>query len=563
MWSSLLEHVRSDPRWVPRIAISAAAVLVVAVASIGELDYRQSLAQPTVDDSASSGEAAGVDGAASSPSSNAGTASGAAANTTAAGPAAVRSDTEQPSGSIAGSEPGAASDAPSSGASTNGSSSGGTSSGGSPSGGSTSAGTARVPDFGLRTQGVTDESVKFGISYNASSCGDAGVLEAMLGAAATGDIGKAIDAFTRHINDTGGINGREFQVVVGDDGGGGCPEKALSAARYLVDDEQVFAVWPGLHDVADYVQSKGIPTYVGRDDPESLARYGPNGIGLVQEISGNLEAWSAFGAYYLDSPQHKPCIVRPESGVSGNWDLYSEIFHVHLDHYGIEMVDEIAYQDDVSTAQQQASTSAARLKAKGCDQVYFMAPNPIAPIFFTQAATQQQWFPQWTFTSYMVLSDTDLGGSLQDQQQWDNAVGLSTRIPPGEHPAEGNCKTIYEKYYQGDGQSESAAVQLVCAAFLTSAEMMVRGEQMTGELTANSMLVGADSMGDYFYDSHVPLSWRYPSAGGPFTTKAWRHYTVVDWNSNQGTYLFPEYPMYWEVMGPGKSNGIDLRSKFQ
>ncbi|HEX9890377.1 MAG TPA: ABC transporter substrate-binding protein [Nitriliruptorales bacterium] len=560
MWSSLVDSINADSRWTRAIAIAAVSVLVTAVASVGELEYRGSLGSPEVQDvdSSSTGGSATTDGG-SGPSRGS---SGGTVDPTDQ-PSATSGDTD------GGATDGGTADGGDDGTTgpsepqTTGTETGSTAGSGTTGPTTPPTGTATVPNFGLRTQGVTDEHVKFGISYNEASCGDAGVLEAMLGAAATGDIDRAIDAFTRHINDNGGVNGREWQVYVGDDGGGGCPEKALAAARYLVDDEQVFAVFPGLHDVADYVQSRSVPTYVGRDDPASLQRYGPNGIGLIQEIEGNLEAWTAFGDYYLDSRNHKPCIVRPESGVSGDWDLYSQIFHRYLDRHGIVMVDELVYQDDVSTAQQQSSTGAARLKAKGCDQVYFMAPNPIAPIFFTQAASQQQWYPTWTFTSYMVLSDTDLGGSLQDQQQWDNAVGLSSRIPPGEHPREGNCRTIYERYYGNDGQSESAAVQLVCAAFLPAAEMMLRGEQLTGELTANSMLVGAHSMGDYYYDAHVPLSWRFPGADGPFTTKALRHYTVVDWDSDRRTYDFPEYPLYWEVMGPGKSNGIDLRSAFQ
>lgn len=418
-------------------------------------------------------------------------------------------------------------------------------------------------DYGLRTQGVTPTEVTLGISYNTSGCGDSGVLTAMVGAGTVGDIDSAIDAFTRHINDNGGIGGRTLKIAIADDGGGGCPEKALSAARKLVDDEKVFAVIPGLHDVSDYVAAQKVPTFIGRDDPASLERIGANGIGLTQEIEGNLIAWSAFGKYYLDTPNHVPCLVHPESGVSGDWDLYEDILLAKFSALGMSFRDIVVYKDDVSTAQTQSAAAAARLKDKGCDQVWFMAINPIAPIFFTQAATQARWFPQWTFTSYMALADTELGGRLQDQTQWDNAIGLSTRVPPGEHPKEGNCKRIYEQYYPNDGNGDSAAVILICTYWLTAAEMMRRGEAITGRLDANALVVGADAIDfDYSYDAHVPLNWAFP-VGGPYKPKGWSHYTVVDWVSAQSKYVFPEYPLYWEVMGPGKSNGVDLRPLFQ
>lgn len=444
---------------------------------------------------------------------------------------------------------------------TGGSGTGGT---GGPGGTGSTGGTGgRGPDFGLRTQGVTSKEVKLGISYNTTGCGDAGLLEAMVGAGAAGDEGKAIDAFTRYINDHGGIGGRTLKIVIADDGGGGCPEKALSAARQLVDDEKVFAVIPGLHEVSDYVASKKIPTFIGRDDPASLARLGANGIGLTQEIGGNLKAWAAFGRYYLRSDQHVPCLIHPESGVSGDWPLYAGILYDRMRDYGLSFKDTVVYKEDVQTAQQQSAAAVARLKAKGCDQIYFMAGNPIALIFFTQAAENAQWRPTWTFTSYMALADSELGGRLMNQNQWQNAVGLSTRVPPGEHPMEGNCKHIYETYYPGDGQSDSAAVYLVCAYFLPAAEMMRRGERLTGRLDANALLVGANSIkNDFYFDAHVPLRWEF-HPGGPYKTKGWSHYTVVHWSSTRSAYDFPEYPLYWEVMGPNKSNGVDLRPLFQ
>jgi ABC-type branched-subunit amino acid transport system substrate-binding protein len=421
-----------------------------------------------------------------------------------------------------------------------------------------------IPDFGLKTQGVTDKEVKVGYSYNVSACGDAGTLSAMLGGATTGDPKKAIDAYTRHINETGGIAGRTMKVAIVDDGGDGCPEKNAAAAVKMADQEKVFLAIPGLHVVSDYIIGKKIPVFGGRDDPGSLAKAGANGIMLTEAIEPTLEKWSAFGRHYLKSNEKKPCLIHPESGASGDWNNHEKILVNKMAKYGMKFTDTVVYQEDVSTAQQQANTAAARLRDKGCDQVYFMAGNPIAMVFFTQAATQNAWFPTWTFTSYMVLSDTELGGRLMDQRQWENAIGLSTRVPPGNHKMEGNCKRIYEKYYGNDDQSEAAYTQIVCAQLLSVAEIMRRAVARTGVLTGNSLIVGADGVrGDFFYDATVPLHWSFPGPGGPFKTKAFSHYTVVDWSSAQSKYLFPEFPMYWEVMGPNKSGGQDMRNAFK
>ncbi|HEX4905823.1 MAG TPA: ABC transporter substrate-binding protein [Acidimicrobiales bacterium] len=513
-------------RWVRPVAIAAASVFITSVASIGQVQHEMD-ARDAADVAAAGGTTTttfGVDGGTGSPA------------TTIAGAATTLPGA--PTGSGPGRTTATAAPLP-------------------------MLSEDEIPQFGLRTQGVTDTEVKVGMSYNVAACGDAGTLSAMLGAGVTGDPKKAIDAFTRHVNDTGGIGGRTMKVVVVDDGGSGCPEKSSAAAVKLADEEKVFLAIPGLHVVADYLIANKVPTFGGRDDPASLAAAGPNGIMLTEAIEPTLEKWTAFGKHYLDSSNHKPCLIHPESGVSGDWNSHEKIIVAKFEKYGMKFTDIITYQDDVSTAQQQANTISARAKSKGCDQVYFMAVNPIALIFFTQAATQNLWFPTWTFTSYMALADTELAGRLMDQRQWENAIGLSTRVPAGEHKMEGNCKEIYDKYYAGDGQNESASVQIVCAQLLSVAEIMRRAVARTGILTSDSLLVGADAVrNDFFFDATVPLRWSFPE-GGPYKTKGFSHFTVVDWSSEQSKYLFPEYPMYWEVMGEGKAGGQDLRQYFQ
>ena len=319
-------------------------------------------------------------------------------------------------------------------------------------------------------------------------------------------------------------------------------------------------VVPGLHDVSDYSIAKKIPTMIGREDEASLKAFGANGFGLAS-IGSALKVWASFAAYYIDSKHHVPCLVHPDDD---EWNGNEKTLNAELKKYGVAFKTYVRYADDVSTAQQQATAAAVKMRENQCDQVFFMAHNPIALIFFTAAASQTGFFPDvWTFTSYTALADTALAGNLMNNRQWQKAIGLSYRVPPGQHPAEGNCRRIYEKYYPGDGQAGSASVQLACALVLPPVEMMRRGERLTGQLTADSFVVGADSItNDYYFDATVPLDWSVPP-GGPYKTKAFDDWTVVKWNEGKGDYDFPDFPLYWKTMGPNKSGGTDLRPLFK
>lgn len=422
---------------------------------------------------------------------------------------------------------------------------------------------SRIPDFGLRTQGIANTYVKVGFSYNMADCGDAGVLNASY-ANAGGDPKKAIQTYAKYINDNGGINGLEYRPVIEDDGGSGCPEKNVAAAVQMLEQDKVFLAVPGLHVESDYLIQRHLPVFGGRDDPASLAKYGANGLMLIEPQEPTFEAWATFGKYYLDTPHHVPCVIRIESGPAGDFDTAERLLVKKMAKYGMKFKDIMVFKDDVSTAQQQADDIVGRAKGEECDQVWFMAGNPIGLIFFTDAATQHQWFPTWTFTSATALADSDLAGHLMDQVQWNNAVGLSYRVPAGEHPMEGNCKTIYEQYNGNDGMSDSAAAQIACAQILTTAQMMRRAIRATGILNANTLMLGASEIkDDYFYDATVPMSYTVTNPAGPFKTRGFSDYTVVHWNTAQSKYLFPAYPCYYTVFEPNSGGCRDLRKYFK
>ena len=424
-------------------------------------------------------------------------------------------------------------------------------------------------DFGLRTQGITDKEVKVGFSYNQAGCGDQSLLEAMLGVATVGDFEKSINTFAQHINDSGGIGGRNYKPQFFDDGGSGCPEKSVAAAVEMADEAKVFLAVPGLHVVSDHVIGRKVPVWGGRDDPASLAKYGPNGLQIFEPIEPTLEALVSFGKHYLKTnpKTERPCIIRIESGASGNWDIPEKLLveKMRREGIGIRNQDVIEFQDNAATAQRQATTIAIRARDNGCRHVYFMAGNPIGLVFITNAATQNNWFPsKWTWTSYTALVDTELAGGLMEQRQWENAVGLTIRVPAGEHPKTDNCKKIYQKYNPGDGQENSASVLIACASVLPTAEAMRRGLKRTGKLDSNAYLLGADAIrDDFYYDAHVPMSYSFPDEDGPFKTRGFTHWTVADWNSSDGVYKFPKFPCYYKRFEANGGGCEDLRSKFK
>lgn len=91
-------------------------------------------------------------------------------------------------------------------------------------GGQSSSSAANAP-------GVTSDTIKFGMATPLSGA------SASLGT----DGQKGAQVFTQWLNDKGGTAGRKWKLTVQDDQFN--PEKAVTAIRYLIDQENVFAVW--------------------------------------------------------------------------------------------------------------------------------------------------------------------------------------------------------------------------------------------------------------------------------------------------------------------------------
>jgi len=413
-----------------------------------------------------------------------------------------------------------------------------------------------IPDLGLRTQGVTRTSVLIGVDYNKSGCGGSGALSAQFGPAVTGDPEKSVATFVRYINDTGGIRGRTLKAVTVDDGGLGCPERHQAAAIELVDQKKVFMDVAGLHEVSDLLAPRHLPFYGGRSTLAEQAKQGMGQFQLYQDADNDFKNWAAFGRNYLGAAKNKPCFIHPDTDDFNNLE---KIMLKEMSKQGLKFGDVIRYADDASTAQQQATTDAIRMSREGCKSVWLVANNFLADVFFTQAAAQQAWHPIWTWTARTAGIDIALGGRLMEQSEWANAIGLTTRIKAGQSPFEGNCTRIYDRYNSGDGQDGSAATIAACNAILTVSEAMRRAVDRTGVLTGDSLMMGVDLIkGDFSWDAFVPLTFSILTTPHDFT--GYDLQTVAKWNTVTLDYDFPEFPKYWKVMGANGAGAVDIRT---
>jgi hypothetical protein len=139
---------------------------------------------------------------------------------------------------------------------------------------------------------------------------------------------------------------------------------------------------------------------------------------------------------------------------------------------GYAAAERITYQLVIPELPERARTIVARLKDAGVTTVIFLG-DPIMPIYLTQAATDQDYYPEWVITG-TVLTDTTVFGRQYDQTQWANAFGISglpARVPQDQ----GDAYRLHE-WYHGEPPAASNTV----AVSFPSIQLFMIGVHMAG-----------------------------------------------------------------------------------
>ncbi|MCB0977505.1 MAG: ABC transporter substrate-binding protein [Acidimicrobiales bacterium] len=180
--------------------------------------------------------------------------------------------------------------------------------------------------------------------------------------------------------------------------------------------------------------------------------------------------------------------------------------------FGFKVTKRITYQLVIPELAEKARSIISQLKAAKVTTVFFLG-DPIMPIYLTQAATDQDYYPEWIITG-TVLTDTTTFGRQFDQKQWKNAFGIST-IPVMVPPEQADAWRLYKWFYGKD----PAAPKTIGLNF-APIQMLMLGIHMAGpDLTPETFRDGL---------------FAYPPSGGSATSPQ------VSWGRH-GFYPDPDY----------------------
>jgi hypothetical protein len=193
----------------------------------------------------------------------------------------------------------------------------------------------------------------------------------------------------------------------------------------------------------------------------------------------------------------------------------------------------------LSTLPEQARGLIAKMKDEGITTIVFIG-DPIMPIYLTQEATEQDYYPEWIIPG-VGLTDTTQLARQYDPAQWTNAFGLShlpARIPRDQTDA----WRLYEWYF-GEGTAPpraSSTYQIIAADY---ARLML-GIQMAGpDLTPETFALGL---------FRVP-----PTGGSPtypqFSYGNWGFFSEPDFNG-----IDDAVPIWWDadLSGPDENDNV-------
>jgi hypothetical protein len=151
---------------------------------------------------------------------------------------------------------------------------------------------------------------------------------------------------------------------------------------------------------------------------------------------------------------------------------------------GISMAVQIGYASDINTATQQAVAATQQLIQNKVTTAICVC-DPIAPVFATTAAQQQNYQPEWLMTGYLLI-DAEALARLYNQNQWSHAFGVSSLPAPVKREESGYYKA-YKTMDKNTEPNKSSAPLIFPAAQIVFAGLEGAGPKLNPQTFAEGM----------------------------------------------------------------------------
>ena len=256
--------------------------------------------------------------------------------------------------------------------------------------------------------------------------------------------------------------GREVDLQLYQATGTAIDEEAARADAQAIADMQPFAVWGGpvlTSAFADELAARqvvcigclggGLADWYAERDPYILTvakLADQTRLTYIEYIDKKLAGRNA--EFAGDEAMHDQERVFGSINLEINEESaqLAESFENDLEDKGVDLAERVSYSFDPGRLQEQADQIIARMKSAGVTTILFRG-DPVAPANLTQAATAQDYFPEWV-TDGANLVDSTVFARTYDPEQWSNAFGVSG-LTARAAPEDTTYFTLY-KWFTGE-----------------------------------------------------------------------------------------------------------------
>jgi hypothetical protein len=255
----------------------------------------------------------------------------------------------------------------------------------------------------------------------------------------------------------------------------------------------------------------------------------------TNQMLGMLQAWvdaasgsgqedtAAFAGGELQGQPRKTGVIHFEQDPP----IFAETTAEQQDRFDTDVALTESYVLDLPNMPAKAAELIAQFKAEDINTIVFMG-DPFMPGYLTEAATAQDYYPEWIFTG-TALTDTNALARAWDPAQMERAYGISQLAVPTDQDLQ-EAITLYRWYFGGEDTMPPAPSQYALIA--PGASWLLSGIHMAGpELTPETFARGL---------FRIP-----PAGGGPSNPQVsfgnWGVFPEIDYHA-----IDDSVEMWWD-----------------